>query len=335
MKIGISAIEYFFGEKVIDNDYFKHAKNEFLEDKVGIKERRIAREDQATSDLAIPAINNLIKKNNIDKSTIDFMIVCTLTPDYRLPQMSSMLQHYCELPKNLYAFDIRMGCSGYVYLLSLAQALIQGMGFKRGLIVSADKFSQYLSYRDYTVDTLFSDAATVSLIEENPKLFEIVVHDYGTDGAGEKHIIVPAGGSRMPYNEDTCKFKFEREGVERSDNYLYMNGRQVMKFASATVPISANIVLRKANLNLDDIDWVVMHQANKVMLEDIAKRMELPEEKNYINLWDKGNTTASSIPIALAEIIKNKVRVNKNKHWLITGFGLGYSWHTTILKCVI
>lgn len=335
MKVGISAIEYFFGDKVISNDFFEHAKNDFLEEKVGIKERKIARENQATSDLAIPAINKLIEKHNIDKNSIEFLIVCTLTPDYRLPQLSSMLQHYCELPKTLYAFDIRMGCSGFVYLLSIAQALIQGMGYKRGLIVAADKFSQYLSYRDYTVDTLFSDVASVCLIEENPKLFEIVAHDYGTDGAGEKHIIVPAGGSRHPYSEDTSKFKFEREGVERSDNYLYMNGRQVMKFASATVPVSANNLLRKANLNLNDIDWVVMHQANKTMLEDIAKRMELAEEKNYINLWDKGNTIASSIPIALDEIIKNGIRINKNRHWIITGFGLGYSWHTTLLKCVI
>jgi 3-oxoacyl-[acyl-carrier-protein] synthase III len=335
MKIGISAIDYFFGDKLITNDEFLYAKNDFLEEKVGIKERKIAREDQATSDLAIPAINKLLEKNNIDRNSIEFLIVCTLTPDYRLPQLSSILQHNCELPKTLYSFDIRMGCSGYVYLLSIAQALVNTFNFKRGLIVSADKFSQYLSYKDYTVDTLFSDVACASLIEKNPKLFEIVAHDFGTDGAGEKNIIVPAGGSRKPYNEDTCKFKFERDGVERSDNYLYMNGRQVMKFASATVPQSANKVLNKANLNLDDIDWVVMHQANKVMLEDIAKRMELPEEKNYINLWDKGNTIASSIPIALDEIIKNNLRVKKDRHWLITGFGLGYSWHTTLLKCLI
>lgn len=334
-NIGISGIAYAFGEKVITNDFFKHAKNDFLEDKVGIKERRICNKDEASSDLAIKAINKLINEQNIDRNSIEFLIVCSLSPDYLMPQMSSILQLKCELPKSLYSFDTRMGCSGFVYLLSIAQSLITGMGFKRGLIVTADKFSHFLSYKDYTVDTLFSDAATAVLVEKDPKLFEVLNHDFGTDGSGTEQIIVPAGGSKLPINEETSKFEYIREGVERSKNYLYMNGRQVMKFSYATVPPSASKVLHEAGITLNDIDWVVMHQANKSMLEEIGQRMELPPEKNYINLWDKGNTTASSIPIALSEILTKGERINKDRYWMITGFGLGYSWHTTLLKCVL
>lgn len=228
-----------------------------------------------------------------------------------------------------------MGCSGFVYLLSMAQCLVEGMGFKRGIIVTADKFSDLLSYKDYTVDTLFSDAGTATLIERNPKLLEVLNHDFGTDGSGTEQIMVPAGGSRLPSSAETAKFEYVRDGVERSKDYLYMNGRQVMKFANATVPPSASKVLSDAGITLDDIDWVIMHQANKAMLEDIARRMDLDPKKNYINLWDKGNTTSSSIPIAMSEILAKGERINKEKFWMITGFGLGYSWHTTLLKCVL
>jgi 3-oxoacyl-[acyl-carrier-protein] synthase III len=267
MSVGISAIEYHLAEKVIDNNFFEHAKNEFLEGKVGIKERRIARDDQATSDLAMGALTKLLENNNIDKNSIEFLLVCTMSPDYMLPQMSPMLQHRIGLPTNVYALDITLGCSGFVYTLSVAQALIKGLGFKRGVIVTADKFSRFLSYKDYTVDTLFSDSATAVLVEKNPKLFEIKNFDFGTDGSGEKHILVEAGGSRLPYSAETAKLTEVKPGVQQGKDYLYMNGRQVMKFSSSTVPVSAGKVLGEAKISMEDIDWVVLHQATRLCLK--------------------------------------------------------------------
>jgi 3-oxoacyl-[acyl-carrier-protein] synthase III len=332
MKVGISAIEYYLPKKVISNDFFKHAKNEFLEEKVGIKERRVAEENEYASDMGARVINDIISKNNIDKKSIDFLVVCSLSPDYPMPQMASIFQKMCGLKENLYSFDIRMGCSGFVYSLSLAEALIRGFGYKRGLVVTVEKFQMYLSYEDFSVDTLFSDSATATLVEEEPKLFEILHHDFGTDGNGVENIIVEAGGSKLPINEETSKMKEIKPGINRAKKYLYMNGRQVMKFASKTVPPSAKKVMDKEKITIDDLDWVVMHQANKTMLEDIARRMDLPAEKNYINLWNKGNTISSSIPIALQEILDNGQRLNKDGYWMITGFGLGYAWGTTLLK---
>lgn len=334
MRIGISAIEYYLPEKIIDNDFFEHAKNDFLEEKVGIKERHIAGENEATSDLAAKAVNKLLSKHNINRNEIDFIVLCTLTPDYLLPQTSAQVQTMCELPNSIYSVDLRMGCTGFVHSLSIAQSLIAGMGFKKGIVVTADKFSIYLSYRDYTVDTLFSDAATAVLVEENPKLFEIMAHDFGTDGKGVEHIIIPAGGSRLRISEETSKFEQIKPGIERSKNYLYMNGRQVMKFANNTVPISASKVMKKVNATMDDIDWVVMHQANKLMLEEIGERCGIPAEKNYINLWNKGNAIASSIPIAMHELLEKHERCNNGRYWMITGFGLGFAWGTTMLKYV-
>jgi len=334
MRIGISAIEYYLPEKIIDNDFFEHAKNDFLEEKVGIKERHIAAENEYTSDLAAKAVNNLITKHNIDRNEIEFLVLCTLSPDYILPQTSAQVQTMCELPNTLYSLDIRMGCTGFVHALSIAQSLIAGMGFKKGLVVTADKFSIYLSYRDYNVDTLFSDAGAAVLVERDPKLFEIMDHDFGTDGKGAEHIVIPAGGSKLRISEETSKFEYIKPGVERSKNYLYMNGRQVMKFANATVPVSASNVMKKTGITMDDIDWVVMHQANKLMLEEIGDRCGIPREKNYINLWNKGNSIASSIPIAMHELLEKHERCNHGRYWVITGFGLGFAWGTTTLKYV-
>jgi 3-oxoacyl-[acyl-carrier-protein] synthase-3 len=335
MRIGISAIEYYLPEKIIDNDFFEHAKNEFLEEKVGIKERHIASEGEYTSDLAAKAINSLLTKHKIDRNEIDFLVLCSLSPDYLLPQTSAQLQSMCEFPTSLYTIDIRMGCSGFTHSLSVAQGLIAGLGFKKGLIVTADKFSNYfLSYRDYTIDTLLSDTGTAMLIEENPKLFEILNYDFGTDGTGAEHIIVPAGGCRMPITEETSKFELIKPGIERSKNCLYMNGRQVMKFADHTVPRSAAKVLKDAGIKLDDLDWVVMHQANKLMLENLGDKIGIPREKNYINLWNKGNSMSSSIPIALHEMLEKHERCNHGGYWLATGFGVGFAWGTVLLKYV-
>ncbi len=334
MKIGISAIEYYLPEKVITNDFFEHAKNEFLEGTVGIKERHIAAENEFTSDMAAKAVNNLILKNNINRNEIEFLVLCTLSPDYILPQTSAQVQTMCELPTSTYTVDIRMGCTGFMHSLSIAQSLIAGMGFKKGLVVTSDKFSIYLSYRDFSVDTLFSDAATAVLVEENPKLFEIMAHDFGTDGKGAEHIVIPAGGCRLRISEETSKFETVKPGIERSKNYLYMNGRQVMKFADKTVPISADKVMKKTGITMDDIDWVIMHQANKFMLEEIGERCGIPKEKNYINLLNKGNTIASSIPIALKELLEKHERCNNGRYWMITGFGLGFAWGTSTLKYV-
>jgi 3-oxoacyl-[acyl-carrier-protein] synthase-3 len=334
MSIGISAIEYYLPEKIIDNDTFEYAKNEFLEQKVGIKERRMAAADETTCDMAVKAVNALINKHNIKRDELEFLVLCSVSPDYILPQVSSMLQHYCELPESIYSIDIRMGCTGFVHALSIAQSLIAGMGYRKGLVVTADKFTSFLSYRDFSVDTLFSDSATAILVEEDPRLFEIICHDFGTEGSSYKQIIIEAGGCKLPHSEETAKFEHIKPGIERSKNHLYMNGRQVMKFANRRVPTSINKLLEKSGVSRDDIDWLVLHQANKLMLQDIAGRSEIPDEKNYINLWNKGNTVASSIPIAVKEILDKGERLDNGRYWLLSGFGLGLVWGTTLVRYV-
>jgi 3-oxoacyl-[acyl-carrier-protein] synthase III len=334
MGIGISALSYYLPEKIITNDFFEYAKNDFLENKVGIRERHISADDEYTSDMAVKAINSLLTKHNIDRNEIEFLVLCTLTPDYPLPQTSSIVQHACELPKTLMAFDVRIGCSGYVYSLALAHSLINTLGYKKGLVVTADKFSHFLSYRDYSVDTLFSDTATVTLVEKDAKLFEIVNYDFGTDGNGTSAIMVQAGGCRLRGSDETNKFEHVRDGVDRAKNYLYMNGKEVMKFVNHTVPGSAKKVMDGAGITMDNIDWVVLHQANKLMLETLGRLCDIPEEKNYINLLNKGNTISGTIPIGIQEILEQNKRLNKGNYWMVSGFGVGYSWGTSLLRYV-
>ena len=331
-KIGISAIEYYLPKNIIDNDSFEYAKNDFLEHKVGIKERRWADKNEATSDLATKAINKLIEKHNIDKKEIEFLVLCTLSPDHPLPQTSSQLQTLCGFEENLYTIDIRMGCTGFPHSMSVAYSLIHALGYKKGIVVTADKFSMYLSGKDFTVDTIFSDAGAALLMEENPKLLEICSFDFGTRGSME--IIVEAGGSRLKQSAETSKFETIKPGIERSKDYLYMNGRQVMKFAYDVVPKSLGTVLEKENITTEDIDWLVMHQANKQMLLEISKRAGFTEEKTYINMLDKGNSVAASIPIALAEIFEKNKKINNGKYWLSSGFGVGLTWGTILMKYV-
>ena len=327
---GISAIEFYLPEKVIDNDFFEYAKNEFLEEKVGIHERHIAAEDQATSDLACEAIKKLIEKNNIDKSTIEFIVMATLTPDYPSPYTSAQLQDKCGFGEHVHTIDVRSGCTGFVDAMSVAYGLMKGMGFKRGLVVTADKYSMYLSWRDYTIDTLLGDNGAALLVEAEPKLFELVEYDFGTRGSGGEHILVEVGGSVKPQAPED--FKFIKPGVEKDGHYLHMNGRQVMKFAYDVVPTSLQKVMEKANVTHDDIDWLVLHQANKLMIQEIGKRAGFPEEKIYINLWDKGNTAASTIPTAMKEILDNGTRLNKGNYFLVSGFGVGLAWGSLLFR---
>lgn len=327
---GISAIEFYLPEKVLTNDFFEYAKNEFLEEKVGIHERHIAGENEATSDLAKAAIDKLIEKNNIDKSTIEFIVLATLTPDYPSPYTSAQIQDKCGFGENVHTIDVRSGCTGFVDAMSVGYSLIKGMGFKRGLVVTADKYSMYLSWKDYTIDTLLGDNGAAVLLEEDPKLFELVGHDFGTRGSGGEHILVKVGGSVLPQAPED--FEFIKPGVEKDGHYLHMNGRQVMKFAYDVVPKSLNKVMEQAGVKHEDIDWLVLHQANKLMIAEIGKRAGFSEEKIYINLWNKGNTAASTLPTAMKEILDNKERLNKNKYFLASGFGVGLAWGTMLFK---
>jgi 3-oxoacyl-[acyl-carrier-protein] synthase-3 len=256
--------------------------------------------------LAIEAGNLLIKENNIEKESIDFLLYCTQSPDYFLPTTACILQDKLGLKRSIGALDINLGCSGYVYGLSLAKGLILAGAAKNILLVTADTYSKFIHPSDKSNITLFGDAASATLIscEENGEGMEICEFVFGTDGSGANNLIVKNGGLRNPVLNGMDE---EEEGAWiKNDNHLFMNGNAIFQFTTSFVPSLVNQYF-------------------------IRKKIGIPSDKFCIDLEMTGNTVSSTIPIALFESIKSK-RIQLGHKVLLAGFGVGYSWGGVILK---
>lgn len=277
-----------------------------------------------TSDLCAEAARQLFESSKLKPEDIDALVFVTQTPDYQLPATACALQARLGLKTSVPAFDVNLGCSGYVYGLWLAASLIAGSGLKRVLLLVGDTISHIASDEDRSVALLFGDAGTASLIEADaeapPMHFSL-----GTDGRGVPHLIVPAGGFRQRAHE-SHKIRLEREGGNlRADNELYMNGAEIFSFTLARVPQMIDVVMRSASASIEMVDAFVFHQANRFMLQHLAKRMKLPPEKFVLALEQYGNTSSASIPIALCATLREQLSTSPQK-LVLAGFGVGYSW---------
>ncbi len=312
MKLGIADIAYVFGDQEIDNAKFgrEHGFDEsFITNKLGITSRHIATAEQSTSDLAVAAVAALLEQSRLKLEEIGFLMLVTQTPDHLLPHTAALVQDRLGLPVDIPTFDLNLGCSGYVYGLSVATSFMVGNGIKRGILVTADTYSKWLDQNDRATAPLFSDAATATLITDTP-IYALGRFAFGTDGSGANSLIIEAGGSRSP----------QKDGV------LYMNGRSIFEFAMKKVPAQIKACLQQNEMTLDVIDQFVFHQANKFILDSVAKSMRLDPSKVLIDVKDKGNTVSSTIPIALSGQLNGTANTI-----LISGFGVGLSWATTIL----
>lgn len=300
---------------------------EKIYNKTGIRERRIASEDECASDLAERAAKKLFDSGVITPKEIDFIILATQSPDYILPTTACLLQHRLGIPTSAGAFDFNLGCSAYIYGLLLSKSLIITNAAKNILLITADTYSKYIHPMDKSTRTIFGDAAAATLIGGGGH--EIGDFDLGTDGSGKDMLLIPAGGTRLPQSEETC-VEINDNGSIRTLNNLYMDGAEIFNFALRVVPNSVSRILKKHNLNMDEIDLFIFHQANKFMLDFLRKKMLIPENKFYINIEDIGNTVSSSIPIALKRA-EQEVKLQKGDKILLCGFGVGLSWGSTII----
>lgn len=289
--------------------------------KTGIAERRIAAPGQTAGDLCCVAAEKLIARENIDRSTIDALIVCTQSPDYFLPSTACVLQDRLQLPQSLAAFDLTLGCSGYTYGLWLARSLVLSDSARNVLLLAGDTYSRYCHPQDLAVASLFGDGATASLItpEATNALAEIGPSVLGTDGRGAKNLIVKAGGSRLPTSETV------------SENYLYMNGAEIASFAVSTVKMVVNQLLEKVGLQWPDIDGFVFHQANPAFVQKLMQAYRLPAEKVPVGLSNIGNTCSATIPMVLEQCVQEG-RFHAGQKLVLVGFGVGYSWAATLLE---
>lgn len=332
MKVFINAISYFLPDSVLTNEdlvkEFPEWTVEKVASKVGVKIRHIAAQNETASDMAIKAAEKLFVEHNIDRSTIDFVLFCTQSPDYFLPTSACIIQNSLGLTTSCGALDFNLGCSGFVYGLSLAKGLIASKIAKNVLLLTSETYSKHIHPNDKGNRTIFGDAAAATLISTDGFA---LINDFclGTDGSGAENLILKRGGIRQPHSKDDLII--DENGNQSTSDYLYMNGGEIFNFTSAAVPVLVEQVLEKNRLSKEDIDLFVFHQANKYMMNYLRKLIDIEPEKFYYCLENVGNTVSSTIPIALYEANKEN-RIQKGSNILIAGFGVGYSWGATILK---
>ena len=328
----IKAISYYLPEKAVTNEElvkeFPEWSVEKVAQKVGVDSRHVAEENETAGDLAEKAARKLFEEYQIDPKTIDFLMLCTQSPDYFLPSTACVIQDRLGIPTTAGAFDYNLGCSGCVYGMAIAKGLVAAGIAKNILLLTAETYSKYLHPSDKSNRSIFGDGAAACLISTDG-FAEIGEFSLGTDGSGANNLIVKTGASRQKVA--TGKFVEDDEGHIWYDDYLYMNGGNIFNFTLEAVPVMMKDILNKNKIEQDQVDYYVFHQANKFMLNTIRKVCVLPKDKFYVNLANTGNTVSSTVLIGLKDCIDNCL-FNAGSIVMISGFGVGLSYGGTILR---
>lgn len=301
-------------EKMVDTN------DEWIRSRTGIEERRILKGDgKATSDLAVPAILQILAKKNISAAEIDCIICATVTPDMPFPATANIIADKVGAI-NAFSFDLGAACSGFLYALTTGAAFIESGRYKKVLIVGADKMSSILDYTDRTTCIIFGDGAGAVLLEPNTEGFGVKDSILKSDGSGRNHLHIKAGGSLKPANVETVLAK---------EHFVYQEGQSVFKFAVRGMADVSAELLERNHLTADDIAWLVPHQANLRIIDATANRMGLPKEKVMVNIQKYGNTTAATLPLCLWDWQDKLV---KGDNLVLAAFGGGFTWGATLVK---
>jgi 3-oxoacyl-[acyl-carrier-protein] synthase-3 len=328
----IKGISFYLPEKVVTNEEFVQEFPEWSVEKVaakvGVTSRHVTTEKETAGDLAEKAAKKLFEEYNINPKTIDFILLCTQSPDYFLPSTACILQNRLGIPTTAGALDFDLGCSGCIYGLALAKGLIMSGTANNVLLLTSETYTKYLHPSDKGNRSIFGDGAAACLVSKDG-FAEIGDFVLGTDGAKYETLIVKTGASRQ--RKETGFSSVDIEGHIKRDDYLYMDGGAIFNFTLDVVPKMMKQILVKNVLEKEQVGYYVFHQANKFMLDTIRKVCTIPKEKFYNELASTGNTVSSTVMIGLKESIDNGTIV-KGMNVMITGFGVGLSWGGTILK---
>jgi 3-oxoacyl-[acyl-carrier-protein] synthase-3 len=297
---------------------FPHWNLDEIYKKTGIHTRHVAGEDECASDLGVRAAERLFAKYGIQRESIDFLLFCSQAPDYVLPTTACLMQERLGMSKRIGALDFNLGCSGFVYGLSLAEGLICSGAASRVLLVTADTYSKYIHPTDRSLRTIFGDGAAATLIENGPGR-SLGPFTFGTDGRGGHALMVASGGARP--EKDALKPRKRKRWPSR----LYMDGSELVSFALSEIPSLVSELFEKAKLHKENIDYYLMHQATRKMLEMLRTHLELPPEKAPIEMESLGNTVSSTLPLLIEEMRKGE-RIAPGTRSLLLGFGVGLSW---------
>ena len=328
----LKAISYYLPERVMTNEElvrdFPEWSVEKVAQKVGVESRHLAADNETAGDMAEKAALKLFEEHKVSPSSIDFLMLCTQSPDYFLPSTACVLQDKLGIPTSAGAFDYNLGCSGCVYGMAMAKGLIAAGIAKNVLLLTAETYNKYLHPKDKSNRSIFGDGAAACLISSDG-LAEIGEFVLGTDGSGANHLILKSGASRQKVA--TGQYVEDEEGHLWYDDYLYMNGGAIFNFTLDAVPAMMMELLGKNHLLKEDVDFYVFHQANRFMLNTLRKVCAIPKEKFYVNLEKTGNTVSSTVLIGLKDCIDKGV-IQHGMNVMISGFGVGLSWGGGVLR---
>jgi 3-oxoacyl-[acyl-carrier-protein] synthase-3 len=322
--VGILGIGTYVPEKVMTNkdlELIVDTSDEWIFDRTGIRERRIAEEGTATSDLATRAAQNALTNAGVSADEIDLIIVATATPDMFFPSVACLLQDNLKASRAA-AFDLAAGCSGFVYGVVVGTQFIKTGLYKKVLVVGAETLSRILDWTDRNTCVLFGDGAGAVVLGETSDGCGVLGVHLGADGSGGDLLKLPAGGSKHPASAET---------VNNRQHFVHMNGNEVFKFATKVMGEAAMQALEDAGLTAADIDCLIPHQANIRIIQSAAKRLKMPADKVIVNVDRYGNTSAASIPIALEEAVATE-RVKNGDIIVLVGFGAGLTWASCVIK---
>ena len=295
-------------EKVLDTS------DEWITTRTGMKRRHVSTPEQATSDLALAAARTALERCGLHPADIDCYIVATVTPDFPFPATACIVASKLGASDKA-AFDIEIACSGFIYGLTVASSLIRSNVYKRVMLIGAETLTKIVNRNDRSTAILFGDGAGAVILEAAAK-DSFLSSELGSDGSRPEVLRVAGGGSRKPLTPS---------GIEAGEQYIYMEGREVFKFAVTKMIEATDSALKKANLEKTDVDWLIPHQANKRIIDSAAKYLQMPEEKVVVNIHEYGNTSAASIPIALSEAVSGG-KIKDGDVIVFVGFGGGLSW---------
>ncbi len=324
ISVGISGIGSYVPEKILTNfdlSQMVDTNNEWIVERTGIEQRRIADKSQAASDLATIAAKRALEDAKTKAEDIDLIIVATATPDHAFPSTACIVQKNIGATKAV-AFDMSAACSGFIYAIITGANFISTGVYKKVLVIGSEVLSSILNWEDRNTCVLFGDGAGAVVLESCEEGFGIMSYDLGSDGNNGDVLTVPAGGSRLPATIDT---------IDKRLHGIQMDGKEVFKFAVRIMEKTSLNSLKKAGLELEDLDFLVPHQANIRIIDAALKKLNLSKEKTYTNLNKYGNMSAASVPVALDEAVKEK-KIKKGDNVIMVAFGGGLTWGSLVLK---
>lgn len=311
-------------EKIVTNfdlEQTLDTNNEWIVQRTGIHARHIAGPTETTATMATHAAREALAKAKLAPEELDLIIVATSTPDHLTPPVSSQVQHMLgavDVP----AFVLVTGCTGFVYALATAQQFIAAQSYRNIMVIGVELLSRHIDWQDRSTCVLFGDAAGAVLLQADDRPCGLLAYELGSDGSGAEHLIVPAGGTAEPVSA---------EAIAARRQFVKMNGQEVFKFATRIIDVSSSRVIAKTGLSMDEIDWIIPHQANLRIIKSASRSMQIPLERFYVNIEKYANTSAASIPLALCEGL-NEGTIKPDQKLLMVSFGAGLTWATALVQ---